>query len=142
MQIVSFQEVRPYWIRMICALIAAALMLVLVSCGLAAVARTAETTYTLDGKTYILQEFDFADQHNFTLFQVVDGQREFAAFYEPDDKANGPPVDVFNGEIPEEEGHLRTIMTVAQKGEQHGDTTYRKQDSINAARVFDPDFGD
>jgi hypothetical protein len=114
-------------------------LLVLSACAVMSTARTTETTYLLDGKTYVLQEFNHADEHNFTLYELVNGERKFVALYDPGD---GSRANVFKDPIPEDGGHLRTIMTVAQKGEEQGEAKTSSQQSLDVSRVFDPDFGD
>ncbi|MFQ5565904.1 MAG: hypothetical protein ACE5EU_06035 [Paracoccaceae bacterium] len=117
-------------------LAAVLVLLVLSACASLGVARTKETTYVMGGKTYVLQEFRFKGVHNFTLFEVVDGERSFTALYDP---GEGPSTDVFKDPIPEDEGHLTTIMTVAQNGEQQGETVVTDQRSWDPTRVLDGD---
>ena len=113
----------------------ALVVLALAACATLGTARTKETTYVLDGKTYILQEFRFKGTHNFTLFEVVDGERSFTALYDPEGEEE--PTDVFEAPIPEDEGHLTTIMTVVQNGEQQGETTTSDQNSWDPTRIVD-----
>lgn len=108
-------------------------LLMLASC-IATTARTTETTYLLDGKTYVLQEFTHSGTHNFTLLEVVNGERKFTALY---DMGEGAAISVFNDPIPEDAGHLTTIMTVAQTGTQQGETVKIHQRSIDPTRIVD-----
>ena len=69
----------------------ALVLLTLTACSMTGYARTKETTYLMNGKTYVLQEFTFQKEHNLTLFEVVDGERSFTAFHEP---GEGTSTDV------------------------------------------------
>ena len=78
------------------------------------------TFYEYEGKTYEVQEYYGNNVANFTLYEIVDGDRKFAGYYEDDKKL---PTD--------EQEAKQHIETIIADGKQVGDPEIERQRSID-----------
>lgn len=82
-------------------------------------ATTTTTTYTHEGKTYQVQHFDDGKTSNVTMFEMVNGERQFAGFYTVGETRA------------DEEVNRRNIRNVIDNGEEIGEREKKSQPSID-----------